>query len=69
MNDEILAQSMAELDAELGRTEATVSACPEQVRQTEIMRALSLGLADFERMRMHDTHLLAAHLSPRRRTA
>ncbi|MDQ1155447.1 hypothetical protein [Brevundimonas sp. SORGH_AS_0993] len=69
MNDAILAQRLAELDAELARAEASLPACPEHMRQTEIMRALALGLGDFERMRAHDAHLLAARLSPGRRAA
>ncbi|GAW41214.1 hypothetical protein SH203_01618 [Brevundimonas sp. SH203] len=66
MNDAILAQMMAELDAELARAEPSLPACPEHTRQTEIMRALALGLGNFERMRAHDAHLLAARVSPRR---
>ena len=66
MNDKILADMMAELDAELARAEASLPAHPEHTRQTEVMRALALGLGNFERMRAHDVHLLAASLSPRR---
>ena len=65
MNDGILAHMMAELDAELARAEPSLPAHPEHTRQTEIMRALALGLGNFERMRAHDVHLLAASLSPR----
>ena len=66
MNDGVLADMMAELDAELARAEASLPEHPEQTRQTEVMRALALGLGNFERMRAHDVHLLAARLSPRR---
>ncbi|RYG79702.1 MAG: hypothetical protein EON59_15835 [Alphaproteobacteria bacterium] len=66
MNDGILAHMMAELDAELARAESSLPAHPEHTRQTEIMRALALGLGNFERMRAHDVHLLAASLSSRR---
>ncbi|WP_291535817.1 hypothetical protein [Brevundimonas sp.] len=69
MNDAILADMMAELDAELARAEPSLPACPEQIRQAEILRALALGLGNFERMRAHDAHLLAARLSMRRRAA
>ncbi|KQP48143.1 hypothetical protein ASF31_02035 [Brevundimonas sp. Leaf280] len=65
MNDGILAHMMAELDAELARAEPSLPAHPEHTRQTEIMRALALGLGNFERMRAHDVHLLAASLSQR----
>ena len=63
MNDGILADMMAELDAELARAEASLPQHPEHTRQTEVMRALALGLGNFERMRAHDVHLLAARLS------
>ncbi len=63
MNDRILAQMMAELDAELARAEPRLPAQPEQTRQAEVMRALTLGLGNFERMRAHDVHLMAARLS------
>jgi hypothetical protein len=63
MNDAILAHMMAELDAELGRAEPSLPSHPDHTRQTEIMRALALGLGNFERMRAHDVHLLAASLS------
>lgn len=63
MNDGILADMMAELDAELARAEASLPQHPEHTRQTEVMRALVLGLGNFERMRAHDVHLLAARLS------
>lgn len=67
MNDGALAQMMAELDAELARAEPHLPVDPEQTRQAEVMRALSLGLGNFERMRAHDVHLLAAKLSSGRR--
>lgn len=63
MNDGILADVMAELDAELARAEASLPQHPEHTRQTEVMRSLVLGLGNFERMRAHDVHLLAARLS------
>ena len=63
MNDRILAQMMAELDAELARAEPRLPAQPEQTRQAEVMRALTLGLGNFDRMRAHDVHLMAARLS------
>lgn len=63
MNDGILADMMAELDAELAPAEASLPQHPEHTRQTEVMRALALGLGNFERMRAHDVHLLAARLS------
>ncbi len=66
MNDGILADMMAELDAELARAEASLPEHPEQTRQTEVMRALALGLGNFDRMRAHEVHLLAARLSQRR---
>lgn len=69
MDDAILADMMAELDAELARAEPSLPACPDHIRQTEVMRALALGLGNFERMRAHDAHLLAARLSGRRRAA
>ena len=69
MNDAILADMMAELDAALARAEPSLPACPEHTRQTEVMRALALGLGDFERMRAHDAHLLAARPSARRDAA
>ena len=65
MNDGALAHMVAEMDAELARVEPTL-ASSEHTRQTEILRALTLGLGNFERMRAHDVHLLAASLSPRR---
>lgn len=63
MNDGDLALMVAALDAELARAEDTLPQHPDQTRQTEIMRALALGLGNFERMRAHDVHLLAARLS------
>ena len=66
MNDGVLAHMMAELDAELARAEPSLPEHPEHTRQVEILRALALGLGNFERMRAHDVHRLAARLSPRR---
>jgi hypothetical protein len=66
MSDGVLAQMMAELDAELARAEPSLPEYPEQTRQTEVMRALALGLGNFERMRAYEVHLLAARLSSRR---
>ncbi|MBA4807768.1 MAG: hypothetical protein H2037_09545 [Brevundimonas sp.] len=66
MNDGVLALMMAELDAELARAEPALPEHPEHTRQIEVLRALTLGLGNFERMRAHDVHLLAAQLSPRR---
>lgn len=64
MNDGALAHMMAERDAELTRVEPALPEHPEHTRQVEILRALALGLGDFERMRAHDVHMLAARLSP-----
>lgn len=64
MNDGALAHMMAELDAELARVEPCLPEHPEHRRQVEVLRALTLGLGNFERMRAHDVHLLAARLSP-----
>jgi hypothetical protein len=66
MNDGVLAHMMAELDAELARVEPALPQHPEQTRQVEVLRALALGLGNFERMRAHEVHMLAARLSPRR---
>ena len=66
MNDGALAEMMARLDAELARVEPCLPAHPEHTRQVEILHALALGLGDFERMRAHDAHLLAARMSARR---
>ena len=66
MNDGALAHMVAEMDAELARVDPTLPAHPGHTRQAEILRALTLGLGNFERMRAHDVHLLAASLSPRR---
>lgn len=66
MSDGALAHKTAERDAELTRVEPALPEHSEHTRQVEILRALALGLSDFERMRAHDVHMLAARLSPRR---
>ena len=63
MNEGDLALMMAAMDTELARAEPGLTACPEQTRQYEILRALSLGLGNFERMRADEAHRLAAQLS------
>ena len=65
MNDANLARLTAEMDRALAEAEPTLPACPEHTRQTEILRALALGLGNFERMTAHEVHLLAARMSRR----
>ncbi len=67
MNDRALVRMMAVLDAELARVEPLLPAQPEQTRQAAVTRALTRGLGNFERMRAHEVHLLAARLSSGRR--
>lgn len=65
MNDRALSDMVSQMDAELARAEPDLPLHPEETRRLEIMRALALGLGNFERMRAHDVHLLAARMGRR----
>ncbi len=65
MSDRALSDMVSQMDAELARAEPDLPLHPEETRRLEIMRALALGLGNFERMRAHDVHLLAARMGRR----
>ena len=62
MNDRALSDMVSQMDAELARAEPDLPLHPEETRRLEILRALALGLGNFERMRAHEVHLLAARM-------
>jgi len=65
MNDGDLSEMMSRMDAELARAEPDLPLHPEEARRLEVLRALVLGLGNFERMRAHEVHLLAARMGRR----
>ncbi|UQV19469.1 hypothetical protein MU852_06765 [Brevundimonas albigilva] len=66
MNDRALSDMVSQMDAELApRAEPDLPLHPEETRRLEILRALALGLGNFERMRAHEVHLLAARMGRR----
>ena len=66
MNDGPWADRAAEWDGELVQAESSPSEQAEQKRRVKPMFGLTPGLGDFEGMRAHEVHLLAARLSPGR---